>query len=108
PRPSSAGWHEERAAVPASASQEANMGRIIALLFGLASYVVFFGRFLYAGGFVAGIGVPKTIDSGPLVGVGEALAVNLLLLSSFAVQHSVMARQGFKQWWTRIVPHSIE
>jgi protein-S-isoprenylcysteine O-methyltransferase Ste14 len=52
--------------------------------------------------------VPKTIDSGPVVGVGEALAVNLLLLSSFAIQHSVMARQGFKRWWTRIVPHSIE
>jgi protein-S-isoprenylcysteine O-methyltransferase Ste14 len=78
------------------------------LLFGLASYVVFFGTFLYAIGFVGGLVVPKTIDSGAVVGVAEALVVNLLLLSSFAIQHSVMARQGFKKWWTRIVPHSVE
>jgi len=84
------------------------MGRVIALLFGLASYVVFFGTFLYAIGFVDGLVVPKTIDSGAVVGVGEALVINLLLLSSFAIQHSVMARQGFKRWWTRIVPHSVE
>jgi protein-S-isoprenylcysteine O-methyltransferase Ste14 len=84
------------------------MGRIIALLFGLASYVVFFGTFLYAIGFVTGLFVPRTIDSGTVVGAGEAVAVNMLLLSAFAIQHSVMARQGFKRWWTRIVPHSVE
>ena len=84
------------------------MGRMFALLFGLVSYVVFFGTFLYAIGFVGGWVVPKDIDSGAVVGVVEAVVVNLLLLSIFAVQHSVMARQGFKRWWTRIVPRSVE
>ena len=52
--------------------------------------------------------MPKTIDSGAVVPIGEALIVNLLLLSVFAVQHSVMARKQFKQWWTQFVPKSIE
>lgn len=84
------------------------MGRIFALLFGLASYVVFFGTFLYAIGFVTGLFVPKDIDSGAAVGIAEALVVNILLLNIFAIQHSVMARKGFKEWWTRIVPPAVE
>jgi methanethiol S-methyltransferase len=84
------------------------MSRFFALLYGLASYVVFFVTFLYAIGFVTGLGVPKTIDTGPVVPIWEALLVNLLLMSLFAVQHSVMARQGFKRWWTQYVPRSVE
>lgn len=84
------------------------MGRFIALMFGLASYVVFFGTFLYAIGFVSGIYVPKDIDTGPESRVDEAVAVNLFLLTVFALQHSVMARTGFKRWWTTIVPHAVE
>jgi protein-S-isoprenylcysteine O-methyltransferase Ste14 len=84
------------------------MARIIALLYGAAAYVVFLGAFLYAIGFVTGIVVPKTIDTGPVVPVGEALVVNILLMSLFAIQHSVMARQGFKRWWTQFVPKAVE
>jgi protein-S-isoprenylcysteine O-methyltransferase Ste14 len=84
------------------------MGRFTAFLYGLASYVVFFGAFLYAIGFVGGVVVPKIIDSGTVVPLREAFIVNLLLLSLFAVQHSVMARQGFKRWWTQFVPKSVE
>jgi methanethiol S-methyltransferase len=82
--------------------------RLAALLYGAACYLVFLVTFLYAVGFVMGVGVPKTIDNGPDVPFLEALIVNLLLMSLFAVQHSVMARQGFKRWWTQYVPKSVE
>jgi protein-S-isoprenylcysteine O-methyltransferase Ste14 len=84
------------------------MGKFIALLYGLAAYLIFFVTFLYAIGFVEGLVVSKTIDSGPAVSFAEALIVNLLLLSVFAIQHSVMARKQFKAWWTQFVPASVE
>ena len=84
------------------------MGPFIAFLYGIASYVVFFVTFLYAIGFVTGVIVPKTIDTGAVVPTYEALAVDLLLMSVFAIQHSVMARRQFKQWWTKLVPKSVE
>jgi protein-S-isoprenylcysteine O-methyltransferase Ste14 len=84
------------------------MARFIAFLYGLAAYLVFFFSFLYAIGFVEGLLVPKTIDTGTVVPMTEALIVNLLLMSLLAVQHSVMARRQFKEWWTRYVPKSVE
>jgi protein-S-isoprenylcysteine O-methyltransferase Ste14 len=84
------------------------MGKFIAFLYGLVAYLVFLGSFLYAIGFVTGIGVPKTLDSGPFVPTSEAVIIDLLLLGLFAIQHSVMARQEFKQWWTQFVPASVE
>jgi methanethiol S-methyltransferase len=84
------------------------MARILAFLYGLAAYLLFLVAFLYAIGFVSGIIVPKTIDTGPVVPVAEALIVNLLLLSLFAIQHSGMARKPFKRWLTQFVPASIE
>jgi len=77
------------------------MNRFAALLYGLASYVIFFITFLYALGFVEGFFVPKTIDSGATTSFGVALVVNLLLMGLFAIQHSVMARPQFKQWWAQ-------
>jgi protein-S-isoprenylcysteine O-methyltransferase Ste14 len=81
---------------------------IIAFLYGSVSYLAFLGSFLYAIGFVGNVIVPKGIDTAPAGSLPEALIVDLLLLGLFAVQHSVMARKGFKQWWTRIVPEPIE
>jgi protein-S-isoprenylcysteine O-methyltransferase Ste14 len=84
------------------------MGAIIVFAYGVVAYLVFFGAFLYAIGFVTGIGMPKTIDTGPAAPLALAVIIDLVLMSLFAVQHSVMARKPFKQWLTRYIPASVE
>lgn len=84
------------------------MKRYLTIGYGAISYAVFLVAFLYAIGFVGGILVPRDVDHGVTASIGEAVVVNVLLLGAFAVQHSVMARPGFKRWWTRFVPPSIE
>ena len=84
------------------------MGRILSLCYGIVAYLIFVGAFLYAIGFVDGVVVPKTIDDGTTVPIAEAIAINLVLLTIFALQHSIMARQPFKRWWTTVIPASIE
>src|SRR5262245_36190537 len=102
---SSRGRSRERARF---ATGESQMGRIVAFLYGVAAYLVSFVTLLYAVGFVTGLVVPKTIDDGAVVPLAEAVIVNVLLMSLFAVQHSAMARQWFKRWWTRFVPAAVE
>lgn len=84
------------------------IARFTAFLFGAVSYLTFLVTILYAIGFVSGLALPKAIDTGEKSPVPEALAINLALMSLFAVQHSVMARKQFKQWWTRFIPKSVE
>jgi protein-S-isoprenylcysteine O-methyltransferase Ste14 len=93
------------AARPAIASLAA---RLLTLCYGGIAYLIFFGTFLYAVGFVSRFIVPKTVDSGAASAPMTALLVNLVLMSIFAVQHSGMARQGFKKLFARFASPAIE
>lgn len=85
------------------------MSKLLAFVYGVLTYVMFLGAILYSIGFVANWTVlPKTIDSGVPGPVTSAVAIDLTLLGIFAIQHSVMARRGFKAWWTRFVPAAVE
>ena len=84
------------------------VGRTLALCYGGLSYMIFFGTFLYAIGFVSGLMVPKTIDTGAETSALTAVCINLALLTLFAVQHSGMARQGFKRLFARFASPVIE
>ncbi|WP_034045071.1 methanethiol S-methyltransferase [Wocania ichthyoenteri] len=84
------------------------MKKSIIFLYGIVAYLVFLIAFLYAIGFIGNILVPKTIDSGTETSLGSAISINLILLSVFALQHSIMARPAFKKWFTTIISPEME
>ncbi|OBH51161.1 hypothetical protein A5685_16600 [Mycobacterium colombiense] len=84
------------------------MKRYLTVGYGAAAYLLFLAVFLYLVAFVGNFWVPRTVDHGVSAPIGQAVVVNMLLLGLFGLQHSVMARPGFKARWTRVVPPSIE
>ena len=84
------------------------MNRYVAFAYGVFCYLLMFGSFLYLFGFLANVAVPKGVDDGLVVSAGLALSINIVLIVLFGAPHSIMARPGFKEWWTRIIPKSVE
>ena len=85
------------------------MSRSLTMLFALVAYAIFFATFLYLIAFVGNIAVvPRTVDIGPAAPVATAVAIDVALIALFGLQHSIMARQGFKAWWTRVIPVPAE
>jgi methanethiol S-methyltransferase len=84
------------------------LSRILMFSFGCVSYLVFLGTFLYAVCFIGNFGVSSTLD-GPLTGsLAASIAIDTILLTLFAAQHSIMARRWFKEKWTQVIPKPIE
>ena len=86
------------------------MSRALTMLFALVAYAIFFATFIYLIAFVGNVAgvVPRTVDVGPAAPVATAAVIDIALIALFGLQHSVMARQGFKKWWTRVVPEPAE
>jgi protein-S-isoprenylcysteine O-methyltransferase Ste14 len=82
--------------------------RLVFAAYGVVSYVIFLGTFLYAIGFIGNLGTPTALDAPASGRLALALAIDAGLLMLFAVQHSIMARPWFKERWTRLVPTPIE
>lgn len=93
---------------PADEAHNQLMKRYLTVGYGAAAYLLFLAVFLYLVAFLGNFWVPRTVDHGLSAPVGQAVVVNMILLGVFGLQHSVMARPGFKTRWTRLVPPSIE
>lgn len=92
-----------------AADWEASMTKAATLLYAILAYAIFFATFLYLIAFVGDLPfVPRTVDRGPEASLAVALIANAALIALFGLQHSIMARQGFKRAWTRIVPPQAE
>jgi protein-S-isoprenylcysteine O-methyltransferase Ste14 len=81
---------------------------MLGLVYSVASYAIFLCTFNYFAVFSDGVIVPKTVDSGAPSGIAITVAINLALIALFGLQHSIMARAGFKRAITRVLPVGVE
>ena len=84
------------------------MGRVLGFIYGVVAYAGFMAWMVYMIGFLGHFPVPISVDSGTVRPIGIAIFVNFLLISIFAIQHTIMARPAFKQWWTQFIPKALE
>jgi len=84
------------------------MKKFLFSVYSLVCYLIFFATFLYLIGFVENLVVPKTINTGEVMPLALSIPIYIGLMLLFGLQHSIMARQGFKDKWTKIVPLPIE
>ena len=80
------------------------MRRVLGFIYGVIAYAGFMAWMVYMIGFLGHFAVPKSVDSGSVGPVGTAILVNFLLILIFGIQHTIMARPAFKQWWTQFIP----
>ncbi len=84
------------------------MNRILAFIYGVVCYLIALIAFIYSMGFIGNLILPKTLDSNLDSSLIKGLLIDILLIGLFGIQHSLMARQSFKKWWTKIIPEPIE
>jgi len=82
--------------------------KTITFLYGIIAYILFLATFLYAIGFMGNMIVPKDLNTGTEAGLGYTILINVLLLGVFAIQHTIMARPKFKEWWTKLIGTAAE
>src|SRR6516162_7912723 len=85
-----------------------NMKRILVFAYGLICYAAFLGTFLYLAAFLGNLLPVGAMDSPATTPLWQALLIDALLVGVFGLQHSIMARQKFKEWWTRFVAEPME
>lgn len=84
------------------------MGRVLGFIYGVIAYAGFMAWMIYMIGFLGHFAVPISVDSGSVGPIGTAILINFLMVSIFAIQHTIMARPAFKQWWTQFIPKALE
>src|SRR3954462_10002140 len=84
------------------------MRKVAVLAYAVVAYALGFAALVYLIGFLGNVVVPKSIDSPRTGPLGAAGLGGVLLLVVVSVQHCVMARPGFKRWWTQFVPQAAE
>lgn len=83
------------------------MKNTLSVVYSAVAYTLFLGAFLYLVAFALNL-APHSVSGEPTSPPAVAVLVNIALITIFGLQHSVMARPGFKRWWTQVIPKHLE